>query len=209
MAASEPKEPNTKSPEDQPKKKNTGKVALICLLALLLAVLPAYGVWYWQQNEAKQQQEQLQDKIDELQKAKEKLEKAAKELSAKAADTCPAGLTETQTENVQASIESMNTAALDQLMTDTVEVTFAASEKGGNVTKSQAIADLAYLSSATMPWNWNIDQPTLDGYKNGDYNIYLSDDNIFGVGANKYFVSFRVKCGEIDQVFVSSSRDLL
>lgn len=209
MASSEPKEPNTKSPEDQPKKKNTAKVALICLLALLLAVLPAYGVWYWQQNEAKQQQEQLQDKIDELQKAKEKLEKTAKELSAKAADTCPAGLTETQTENVQASIESMNTAALDQLMTDTVEVTFAASEKGGNVTKAQAIADLAYLDSATMPWNWSIDQATLNNYKNGDYNVYLADDDIFGVAANKYFVSFRVKCGKIDQVFVSASSDLL
>jgi flagellar basal body-associated protein FliL len=209
MAASESKEPNTKSPEEQPKKKSTGKVILICLLALLLAVLPAYGVWYWQQNEAKQQQEQLQEKIDELQKAKEKLEKAAKELSTKAADTCPAGLTEAQTENVQASIESMNTAALDQLMTDTVEVTFAASEKGGNVTKSQAIADLAYLNSATMPWNWNIDQATLNSYKNGDYNIYLADDDIFGVAANKYFVSFRVKCGKIDQVFVSASSDLL
>lgn len=209
MAASAPKESNTNSSEDQPKKRNTGKVVLICLTAILLAVLPALGVYYWQQNEAKQQKVELQKQIDDLQKAKEKLEKAAKELTKIPVKPCPAGLTKTQTENVQASIESMNTAALDQLMADTVEVTFAASEKGGNETKSQAIADLAYLSNAKMPWNWSIDQSTLNKYKNGDYKIYLADDDIFGVSSNKYFVSFRVECGKIDQVFVSATTDLL
>lgn len=203
---------NTKTQSDgesQTKGSSTAKKILIGLLVLLLITLPVFGMWYWQATTAKSQQKQLQDQIDQLKKDKEELIEAAKKLQAKKADTCPAGLTAAQVENVHAAIESMNTAALDQLMAETVEVTFAASEKGGNETKTQAITDLKYLSSATMPWNWNIDAATLSSYRGGDYKIYLADDDVFGVAANKYFVSFRVECGKIDQVFIAASSDLL
>lgn len=185
-----------------------GKKFLIGLLAVLLVTLPAFGVYYWQQNQAKQQKEQLQKQVDDLKKDKEDLKAAANKLQAKKADICLV-LSSTQLENIHASIESMNTAALDQLMADNVEFVVAASEKGATETKAQAIADLDYFKAATMPWNWSIDAATLSGYKAGDYKIYVSDDTVFGASANKYFVSMRVKCGKIDQIFVAASTDLL
>ncbi len=201
------------SPATQPevveKKSGAGKKVLIVFAVILLATLPALGVYYWQSTQAKQQEQNLQKQIEELQKQKQDLQKELKKAASEQASVCPANLTPQQVSNVQASIESMNTAALEQLLADTVEVTFAASEKGGNVTKTQAIADLDYLQSATMPWNWSINQATLNAYKNGDYKVYLADDDIFGVAANKYFVSFRVDCGKIDQIFVAASTDLL
>lgn len=207
--AKESNQPGVQQTEGQPKNPKTGKVVLIIVMALLLAILPAYGVWYWQQNEAKEQVQNLQERLDVLKKQKDDLQKQLNQAKEDQASVCPSSLTAAQTQNVQAAIESMDTAALEQLLADTIEVTFAASEKGGNVTKTQAIADLEYLDGATMPWNWNVDAATLNTYKNGDYKIYLQDDDIFGVAANKYFVSFRVDCGKIDQVFVAASTDNL
>ena len=194
----------------QPKTSGTGKKLLIGLLVVLLITLPVFGMWYWQSTTAKSQQQQLQDQIDQLKKDKEELIKAAKKLQTKKVDTCPAGLTAAQVENVHASVESMNTAALDQLMTDSVEYVVAASEKGGSETKNAAINDLAsFLVGVNASWEWNIPAPTLANYKAGSYKTFIADDTIFGVSIYKHFVSMRVTCGKIDQIFVAASSDLL
>lgn len=190
--------------------KGAGKKVLIGLLIILLITLPVFGMWYWQSTTAKSQQEQLQDQIDQLKKDKEELLEAAKKLQAKKDDTCPAGLTAAQVQNVHASVESMNTAALDQLMTDSVEYVVAASEKGGSETKNAAINDLAsFLVGVNASWEWNIAAPTLANYKAGSYKTYIVDDTIFGASIDKHFVSLRVTCGKIDQIFVATSTDLL
>lgn len=189
-----------------------GKKVLIAFAIVLIVVLPALGVCYWQSNEAKQQQAAMQKQIDQLKKDKEDLNAAAKKAAAKKvlADTCPAGLTAAQIENVHSAVESMNTAALDQLMTANVDFSAAASGKTGSETKTAAINDLSnFLTGVNASWEWNIAAPTLNTYKTGSYKLYTADDTIYGASIDKHFVSFRVTCGKIDQVFVAASTDLL
>jgi hypothetical protein len=86
----------------------------------------------------------------------------------------------------------------------------AASEKGGSETKNAAINDLAsFLVGVNASWEWNIPAPTLANYKAGSYKTFIADDTIFGVSIDKHFVSMRVTCGKIDQIFVAASSDLL
>ena len=189
-----------------------GKKALIILGIILIALLPALGVYYWQSNEAKQQQAAMQKQIDALQKANDALTTAAKKATTKktVVDACPSGLTPTQIDNVHSAVESMNTAALDQLMTANVDFTAAASGKTGSETKTAAINDLSsFLTGVNASWEWNIAAPTLNTYKTGSYKLYTADDTIFGASIDKHFVSFRVTCGKIDQVFVAVNTDLL
>ncbi len=211
-------ETNQEVPDIKPvataSKKSGGKKALLVLCALLLATLLALGVYYWQSSAAKSQQAELQSQLDAANKAKKevqdklaKLESAAKKTTA--AKTICKTLTATQTENIHAAIESKNTAALEGLMADNVEFVIAASGKGDTESKVMAIADLSYLDSATTPWNWTVLAVTLNAYKAGDYKTYVADDTIFGASANKYFVSMRVTCGQIDQIFVAANTDLL
>lgn len=113
-------------------------------------------------------------------------------------------------ENVTASVESKNTAALEGYMADNVTVVIAASEKGGSVPKVQAIKDLNYLSTGTMPWNFDLDEATLNAYKAGFYKQYFEGNTIVGKSANDLVVVFRVNSdGKIDSVFMAANAGLL
>ncbi len=214
MVTQKPKEPITKTQEQegQSKGENVGKIVIISLIVTLLVVLPALGTWYWQSTNAKREQAVLQKKIDQLTMDKQALEEAAKKTqSAKvaAAPVCPS-LTSTQINNIHAAIESGNTAALDSLMTSSVSFDAAASGKTGSETKVAAISDLSsFLVGVNASWDWNITSPTLAAYKNGSYKLYLADDTIYGASIDKHFISMRVTCGKIDQIFVAANTDLL
>ena len=113
-------------------------------------------------------------------------------------------------ENAQAAISSRNTAALEGYMASSVNVVVAASEKGGFESPSQAVADLGYLNSATSPWNFSLSTATLGSWAAGSYAAYFSPTSYAGLAANKYVVSFDFNsCDKINQVFMSSSSDLL
>lgn len=192
----------------------TKKKLLMTVLIALLIVLPALGIWYWQASAANTQRVKLQKQIDDLKKVNDELKSKAKKPSTAAVvpvkPICTTGLTTAQTENVHAAVQTANTAALDGIMTDMVEYVAAASGKVGSESKVAANNDLAsFLVGASGTWNWNISALTLSSYKAGSYSTYLADDTIFGTSADKHFVSMRVTCGKIDQVFVSASTDLL
>ncbi len=57
--------------------------------------------------------------------------------------------------NIEAAMQSGNTAALEGYMAPTVTVLIWSSEGPGPQTPTQAVSDLSYLSSATTPWDFN------------------------------------------------------
>ena len=96
-------------------------------------------------------------------------------------------------------------------MASAVNVVFAASEKGGEVTPAQAVTDLEYVNSgATAPWDFNLSDTTLAGYKAGFYVQYFEGVVYVGKSDNNYVVSFGFDtCGKINRIFVSAAEDLL
>lgn len=124
--------------------------------------------------------------------------------------TSPATISESLKENISASIESRNTAALEGYMADSVTVVIAASEKGGAESKAEAVKDLDYLSNGTSPWDFALPEATLTSYKNGFYKDYFGDMTYVGKSANNYVVSFHVNdSGKIDKIFMAINANLL
>lgn len=183
---------------------------------VIISSLVSFGVWYAQQatvDRLRADKEVLTKQANDAKEAQKKAEAdaAAAQKEAAAASASSASTVPPVTKaNIVAAIESKNYAALDGYMDANVEYAIAASGATGKVTKDKAIAQLSYLNAATEPWNFALSAATLAKYKEGSYKSYLSDDVIFGVSANKYFVSFRLNsAGKIDQLFMAGSTDLL
>lgn len=212
-------------------KKNLSTQKILTIVVVVLAVIAVLlgSLYYMQITDAQKQAEGQQAQVDELEGKISTLEKsiedakkteaaetaaqAAKDAKAAAAEALsekPSTLTQDQINNITDSIKSMNTAALEGYLADSVNVVFAASEKAGPRTPAQAIADLAYLSSATSPWSFALPTATTDAWKTGDYKTYLKDATIFGKSANGYVVAMKTNASaKIDLIFVSASADLL
>lgn len=125
-------------------------------------------------------------------------------------DLASTPITEALIAQVSTAVTDQKYSDLDGVMKDMVTVVLAASEKGGEVDKATAIKDLDYLKSATVPWNFNLDQAELDSYADGDYKQYFTDNTIFGKSADGMVVAFGVNDdGIIDAVFMAANAELL
>lgn len=179
--------------------KGFGVVELLIIL-VILGLIGAGGWYVYHKNQKSKKP------VTTSQTAKKK--KAPANKPAAAATVAP--ISDSLKENIAASIETQNTAALEGYMTDSVTVVIAASEKGGAVSATQAVADLDYLQNGTSPWNFAVTAATLTTYKNGSYGQYFGDRTVVGQSANNYVVSFHVNDnGKIDAVFMTVSADLL
>jgi len=199
------------APETEEKKIPTGN-NLALLLAILVVLLLAGGGYYgWQMWQQSQPQEESSSQTDSTPSETDtSTEPAATEPASPSESPAPVAISAALRENIEAAINTMNTAALEGYMTDPVTVVLAASEKGGPVTPTQAVADLAYLSGATTPWDWDLSADTLTTYKNGFYGQYFADNTVVGQSANGYVVSFTINAdNEISTIFMAGSADLL
>lgn len=199
----------TVTPAHTPKKsKFNGKKLLMWLVLLLVIAGAAYAGYYYRDQQAKDQQKVDQATITALEAKNAKLTKdlaAAKVTNAVA--TAPSA---EDLANIQAAIESGNTAALEQMMANPVTVILAASEGLGERTPTQAVADLAYLDGGTDPWNFALAAATLSGYQTGGYAKYFPKTALVGKSANNYVVSFSFdNDGNISTIFMANSADLL
>jgi cytoskeletal protein RodZ len=178
--------------------KGFGVIELLIIL-VILGLIGAGGWYVYHKNQKSKKP------VTTSQTAKKK---APANKPAAAATVAP--ISDSLKENIAASIESQNTAALEGYMTDSVTVVIAASEKGGAVSATQAVADLDYLQNGTSPWNFALAADTLTTYKNGSYGQYFGDRTVVGQSTNNYVVSFHVNdSGKIDTVFMTVSADLL
>jgi len=212
----EEKEPESK-PDKKPKKEGGKKKWLVALLVLLLIGLAAGGTWWQTNKQSKEQDKKKQDESTSLQKkiddknkeiAKAKSDLAAAQSDAKKNTAVTPSADEIS--NIQASINSKNTAALEGYMASKVTVIIAASECCGLRTPTQAISDLAYLDSATEPWDWALPAATLTKYRAGSYAQYFPATAVVGKSANKYVVSFSFDDNaKISTIFLAINDDLL
>lgn len=192
---------------------------MIYYIIIALLLIGGAGAYWWRNDKASRQQETDQAKITELQSEVASLKKAAEastndasaDTPAEAAAETPAEVpTAAVKENVIASIKSGNTAALEGYMASTVSVIIAASEGVGDRTPTEAISDLAYLDSATDPWDFALPAATLTGYQTGDYKAYFKTNSVVGKSADGKVVSFNFSsAGKINGIFMSVSDDLL
>lgn len=204
-----PTTPTPKPPEQVKIKKPANKNVMMVLLCLLLIAASGAGAYFWQQQEVNKLQKSNKEKSEQIDGLNKQLQaaQAAEPVVAEEDVTPP---TQDQLDNMQAAIETMNTAALEGYMAASVNVILAASEGLGARTPVQAVGDVDYLSSATDPWDFSLPQATLDGYAAGDYKQYFPATAFVGKSANGYVISFTFdNSGDISGIFMSASDDIL
>jgi hypothetical protein len=120
-----------------------------------------------------------------------------------------AQLTADDVENIQESISSGNTAALEGYLTNPVHIAFAASDLTGNVTPVEAIGDLDFLADATG-WDWAVDAATIATWRESAfYGNWFPDGSIVGHAASGQVISFVVSGDTVSAIYVAGSADLL
>lgn len=207
-------QPQPLTPVRPSKSPGKGLTITFTLVALVLLAAIGYLLWQWSalnddKSKLQSDNQTLQSKVDDLTK---QLADAKKAAAASKADTqtCDGTITTSLKQNIKDAISSKNTAALEGYMASSVTVVIAASEKGGAETAAKAVADLDYLSSGTMPWDFNLSAATLNAYKAGDYKNYFGTKTYVGKSANGYVVSFDFDdCAKIKTVFMAANEDLL
>jgi Tfp pilus assembly protein FimT len=205
--------------EKKSNKSNLGKTALIVLLIILLMVGSASGTYWWRNNSAKKYEKQQAASISQLQKDKADLEKQLAAAKAKAVATpapvtaCSAKAPNAATiDNIQASITSGNTAALEGYMAPSVNVVIAASEAAGAKTPTQAVTAITnFIGDPTVgSWNFALSASVLSSYGKGSYAQYFPSIAQVGKATDKKVISFSFDCnGKISTVFMAANEGLL
>lgn len=200
---------------DQPKPSQKDRKLRLNASALIIVLLigAGLGAYWWRDQSAKKAIEKQQAETAQIQalltKAEQDLAAEKAKSSAAPSATPPPSTAETD-ENIAAAINSGNTAALESYMASTIRVIIAASEGVGDRTPAQAIADLAYLDSATEPWDFSLPSATLDGYSSGDYAMYFPAGALVGRSEDDKVVAFTFNgAGKIDGIFMAANADLL
>lgn len=195
--------PNPKTPRTVP-------LWAVILLAVALIGLGAVA-YMWRDNQAKANAKKSQAEIAALQSKVEVLEKeAANESGAEEANNNTKKPSASDLENIEASITSGNTAALEGYMAPKVMVIIAASEGLGERTPAQAVSDLEYLDDADDPWDFSLPAATLKKWGNGDYKQYFPSDALVGKSADDMVISFTFNnAGKISGIFLAANADLL
>lgn len=197
-----------------PKKSKRVKPVYLRLLALTAAGAAILAVYLWQVNVLADVRQDYENQISELESTISKLQKdAKKDAKNDTADTEKTATVPSDSvkENVQAAVSSQNYAALESTMASTVKVIIAASEGVGDRSPAQAVKDLEYLNSATLPWDFDLPAATVSDWQSGDYATYFPESSrIIGRAAGGQVVSFTFNSsGKITTIFMSTSDDLL
>ncbi len=201
----------TQKPKRQPL---ISKSVLMGVLILVLMLASAAGAYYWRDSQANNFEKLQSDNISKNQNVIRLLNK---QIADKAGDDSVActeiAPTATVIGNIEASITSGNTAALECYMASSVNVILAASEAYGQQTPAQAVADVtSFISDDINSWDYNFSLPaaTLNTYKQGSYSQYFTSISVVGKAANNQVISFSFDCtGKIDTVFLATTASVL
>lgn len=205
-------ESNSPEIKSHPAKKDNNKKKWLIILLIALLVVAGAGAYLWRDKQAKEDLQAKQDEVSSLQEEVDKLNSDIAKLSKELADeknsesstaTTPSAA---DLENIQASITSKNTAALEGYMADSVNFILAASEGIGPQTPTQAIASLdQQLASTKDPWSFNLPAATLSSYSSGSYAQYFPDGALVGKSANDVVISITFdENAKISGIFVGT-----
>lgn len=204
----------------KPAQTNRRKKVLLCLLVLILIAAAAGGAWWWRDKAAKKTEKQQAASISSLQKTNASLKK---QLAAEKAKNTKAGAGQTACavkppsasaiDNIEASITSGNTAALEGYMAPSVNVVHAAADALGAKTPTQAVTEITnFITPDTTSWDYNfgLSASILSTYGKGSYGQYFPGTAVVGRAPNKQVISFSFDCnGKISTVFMAANENLL
>jgi hypothetical protein len=189
----------------KPVKKTRRKIILLGLLIAVLLIATAGGSYWWQDKSAKATAKQQAANIASLQQTTVSLSKqltAEKAKDTKAASTqaepaCACTLkapSATTISNIEASITSGNTAALEGYMAASVNVVYVGVMGSGAQTPTQAVTSItSFISSDTSSWDYNfsLSASTLSSYVNSaNYGKYFPCNAVVGKATNNQVISF-------------------
>lgn len=105
----------------------------------------------------------------------------------------------------QESLQSGNTAALEQRFADTVDVTYAATECCGPMSAVEAINALSYVQPGTdATWDFTLDEAALEQFRAGVYGPFFPVNALVGASSDGYYASFVPGAdGLIDRILLS------
>lgn len=202
-------------PKPLPPKKPKAKKPLAILLLIVLIAGAGGGGYWWRDKDAKKAIEQKQSEITALQGQVTGLQEdltAAKADAAKAKKSEGAtGPSQATLDNVEQSISSGNTAALEGYLADKVLVIIAASEGVGTRTPAQAVSDVTdYIKDAKEPWDFSLPAKTIAEYSSGDYAQYFPNGALVGESADSMVISFTFNSsGKVSVIFLAADSALL
>lgn len=195
------------------------KTILIVLLVLVLLAAAAGAAYYWRDMSAKEKEKQQASDLSSLQQKNSKLEKELADAKAKSGSTTDETACTSKSPsaaaigNIEASITSGNTAALEGYMASSVNVIIAASEGLGMKTPTEAVSGISdFITSDPTSWDYDFDLSAalVGSYGKGFYGQYFPDNAIAGKASNQKVISFSFDCnGKISTVFLAANADLL
>lgn len=205
-----------------PKPKRTfGRRLFAALLAVLLLGAAAAGGYWYRDNQAKEAEKQANAQVKTLETAIGSLKQQVRSLSGTGDDAddssgsstkcTPVRPSDTAVENIEASITSGNTAALEGYMASTVTVVYAASDGLGERTPAQAVSDItSFIGNSLVSWAFTIPASTLSSYGQGSYSKYFPGTAVVGKSSQEKVLSFNFDCsGKISTVFLAAQESLL
>ena len=197
-----------------PKKPKAKKIFAI-ILPVVLIIAAGAGGYFWKDKGSKKAIEQSRSELTVLQAQVGQLEKdlaTAKADAAKAKKSETAKVPSQDTlDNVEQSITSGNTAALEGYLADKVLVIIAASEGVGVRTPAQAVSDVTdYIKDAKDPWNFSLPNATITEYSTGDYAQYFPSGALVGESDDSMVISFTFNSsGDVSVIFLAADSSLL
>ena len=209
--------PTVKPKTEKPVKKHFLKSLLMILLVLILAAAAAGAAYMYRDSLAVDTEKQKSTDMATLRSSITTLEtKLAAEIAKNDVVTdkiVPVSVAPSASviENIELSITSGNTAALEGYMATSVNVVLAASEVAGASTPAAAVSSVTnFISDATSLWNFALSAAILSSYGNGDYKTYFPSNAVVGKSANNKVISFSFDSkSKISTVFLSASDSIL
>jgi hypothetical protein len=206
----------------KPIKTTRGKTIILGLLIVVLVGTAAGGSYWWRDKTAKEAEKQQVANISSLQQTTASLKKQLAAEKAKTTKTASApgqlactskAPDATTISNIEASITSGNTAALEGNIATSVNVIIAASEGLGAKTPTQAVTSItSFISPDPSSWDYDfsLSASTLSSYGKGSYSQYFPSNAVVGKATNKKVISFSFDCNaKISTVFLAANEDLL
>ena len=194
------------------------KTILMVLLVLVLLAAAAGAAYYWRDMSAKEKEKQQASDLSSLRQKNTKLEKELADEKAKNSGTSETACTSKSPSaaaigNIEASITSGNTAALEGYMASNVNVIIAASEGLGMKTPTEAVSGIStFITNDPSSWDYDfgLSASLVGSYGKGFYGQYFPDNAVAAKASNQKVISFSFDCnGKISTVFLAANADLL
>ena len=211
----------TKEPAKIEQKHNSLRI-LALVLAVLILMGASAGIAYWWRGKSAVnfEAEQAAD-IVQLQKDKINLQKqlasATTSTTTSSSSNSPAACTAKAPDantiaNIEASITSKNTAALQGYMASSVTDVYAASDTIPAKTPADSVADISTFvtDQITGDWSFPVAASTVSSYKQGSYAQYFPSTAVVGSSTRHRVISFLFDCNaKISTVFMAADDAVL